>query len=134
MVLRVRGKVVSGSGVGAKFVSMKSYIDIFKSLGIAKPYPGTLNVLTNLSYEDIVKVCKPLKYIHEVRNGYGIHGGLIIWNGKLVRGSDGVNVLVIRPLRSRHGPEVLEVISELYLRGRLLLNDGDDVELIINCC
>jgi len=66
--------------------------------------------------------------------GYGIHGGLIIWNGKLVRGSDGVNVLVIRPLRSRHGPEVLEVISELYLRGRLLLNDGDDVELIINCC
>jgi len=134
VALRVRGKVVSGSGVGAKFISMKSYIDIFKSLGMAKPYPGTLNVLTNMSYEDIIKVCKPLRYICEVRNEYGIHGGLIIWHGKLVRGSDNVDVLIIRPLRSRHEPEVLEVISELYLRGKLLLNDGDDVELIINCC
>lgn len=137
MYLKLKGKVISGTGQGAKFINMKEYKKIFANLGMLNPYPGTLNIaITNrFKYREFIKICKPKFSTKEIRTKVKVLGGIIVWEGILAKkdSQKEVRVLILRPLLSKHEENVLEVISPLYLRKYLNLRDGDYVSLNISC-
>lgn len=98
-----------------------------------EPYPGTLNIETNLPTEVIESRCTP-QYIKSVISGSDVLGGFKYWLGRI--GADStqfIDVLILRPNLSRHGPNVLEVVSSKYLRGVLGLKDGDHLYVELRC-
>ncbi len=127
--LILRGKVCKGFGEGGKYVTRRPYIDYFaKELG-SDPFPGTLNVSVGQGYEEISSLCPPAR----VEFGTG-SGALLVWRGKISAGGRAVaDVLILRPVLSRHSPDVIEVVSPANLREELGLGNGATVTLILLC-
>ncbi|MCD6512395.1 MAG: CTP-dependent riboflavin kinase [Thermoplasmata archaeon] len=113
----MKGKVISGIGEGAKFISMKEYRERIESIVGFFPYPGTLNIESNIN---LLKI-EGIKVDGFVKNGRNF-GGLNIFPAKL----NGMNVAVIVPEKRRHGH--IEIIASENLRIKYGLNDGDYVE------
>lgn len=127
--LTLRGRVSEGFGEGGRYVTRNPYLKYFiKELG-REPYPGTLNVSVEYGFEEIASVCPPTK----VEFGPGV-GPLLVWRGKILA-EDGatINVLILRPLLSRHSPNVIEAVSPANLRESLGLRNGSMVTLKLVC-
>ncbi len=133
--VEVIGKVFSGLGEGKKYVLMPEYNLLLSDLlGGKKPYPGTLNVeLLGHDYEYLVRFCRPRLVKTRMIKGK-IFGGFYYWYADLMIIKNGGyvnNVLVIRPLLSRHSKKVVEVISDIGIRNTYFIRDGDLVKIII---
>lgn len=123
------GKVQSGLGEGRYYISRKFYIIQFQQkLGFI-PYLGTLNVRILPSYES------PLR---RLRSSPGIHiegfetedrtfGPVKVFNATM----NGEKCAVIFPERSVY-TDIMEVISDKYLRGTFDLQDGDSVSIQVD--
>jgi len=140
-VVIVRGSVISGIGVGHKYVSIPYYKNLLSSLlDGEEPYPGTLNIRVNLTYKELSNLCKPNEVPSKVIEGKR-YGGFIYWKGKIktvpsIGSSKQVivpKVLILRPHLSRHEDNVLEIVSHEHLRSKLSLRDGDTLEIVIMC-
>jgi len=133
-IVTISCRVVSGIGEGGKYVRLGHYEDIFKKLlNGEKPYPGTLNIHCDINYKELINICKP-----EVIPNIEGYGGFYYWyaileNPKLGSNSVRLNVIVLRPFLSRHKEYVLEIVSNIYLRGYLMLRDGDAIKLSLIC-
>ena len=119
--IRLRGRVVSGLGEGARYVEL--YRRVFNDhLGI-DPYPGTLNIdvgfdaSTKIPHDKALVLPPPFPGL----------GKVLVYPGYL----EYVKVFIIKPVVTKHSWRILEVISNIYLRGELDLKDGDEVELVI---
>jgi len=126
----IRGTVFSGMGKGGYYVGHPEYQTRFRqALGYA-PYPGTLNV----------KVRDPgtIGELKLMRSGEGVKVGgftiggesfssLTCFDGEL-RG-ERITLLFIDV--TYYNESVAELISPVYLRGRLGLKDGADVEFSV---
>ncbi|MEM2006434.1 MAG: DUF120 domain-containing protein [Sulfolobales archaeon] len=124
---------MSGLGLGRIFVNKHVYYIVLTEILGEEPYPGTLNIETSLSVAEIETYCLP-QYIKSVISGSNIFGGFKYWLGKISTDTTGsIDVLVLRPNLSRHGSNVLEVVSSKYLRGLLGLEDGDYVYVDLRC-
>jgi len=116
----LRGKVVSGLSEGAKYVEL--YRERFREyLGI-DPYPGTLNVVLigsapQLPLDKAIVIPPPRPGFGEVY-AYRAHLG-------------GLEVYVVRPVKTRHPPSTIEVVSSYCLREKLGLRDGSLVEIYV---
>ncbi len=127
-VLSLEGRVFTGIGEGAYYVSHPLYEEQFaKKLGF-KPYPGTLNIrLTPESMKNRKKL--------ESMKGIQIEGfvnkdrsyGSVKCFKALINGSVEGGVLLIE--RTHYGPDVVEIIAPVNLRERLRLKDGDLVRV-----
>ncbi len=123
------GNVQSGLGEGRYYISRKFYIIQFQQkLGFI-PYLGTLNLKILPAYES------PLR---RLRSSPGIHiegfetedrtfGPVKVFNATLNK----VKCAVIFPERSVY-TDVMEVISDKYLRGEFNLQDGDTVSIDVD--
>jgi len=119
LTVKIRGVVVSGIGEAGFYV--KLYSDYFKELLGEEPYPGTLNIVIDscsvlgevFSDNHLVKPRKPGLAPAYIRRG--VLGGF--------------NVVVVKPLVTRHDCRVLEVVSTIKLRDVLGLRDGDVIEI-----
>lgn len=121
MPIKLKGKIVSGLGVGAKYVQL--YRGVFnKYLGI-DPYPGTLNIDIGQDFFIYTKKLKA-KIIPPPRKGLGC---VLAYPGILM----GIKIYVIKPCITNHGWNILEIISDKNLRKTLNLKDNDIVEIII---
>ncbi len=117
--MKIKGVVVSGIGEAGFYV--KLYSDYFKELLGAEPYPGTLNILVDscsvlgevFSENHLVKPRKPGLAPAYIRRG--VLGGF--------------NVVIVKPLVTRHDCRVLEAVSTVKLRDKLRLRNGDVVEI-----
>ncbi len=120
-ILKITGRVVSGLGEGARYVRL--YSSVFKEyLGIT-PYPGTLNISVDRDYSrELLKI----RHI-VIPPPYEGLGYVLAYKGVL----KDLDIYVIKPLRSRYGWNVLEIISEYCLREKLGLKDNDYVEVVI---
>ena len=127
-VITLEGRVFTGLGEGAYYVSHPKYEKQFiEKLGF-KPYPGTLNI--RLVPESVKKRRKL-----ELLPGIPIEGftneGRSYGNAKsfkaIINGAVKGGVLLIE--RTHYGPDVLEIIAPYYLRDRLNLKDGDLVRV-----
>jgi riboflavin kinase len=111
----IEGKVFSGLGEGAYYVSLPGYRQQFREKLGFDPYPGTLNVrlLTDVRIEGF-------------RNGARTYGGLKAITGTF---NDAELCAILFIERSHYGEDVIEVISPVYLRGKYGLRDGDKVRV-----
>ncbi|NPA97952.1 MAG: CTP-dependent riboflavin kinase [Crenarchaeota archaeon] len=120
----VKGVVVSGLGEGRKYVTL--YAEEFrKSIGII-PYPGTLNIKLEKPLDDVLSRHKHIIVEPPSKEFYPV----LLYCAEL----RGRKVYLVRPLKTRHGNKIAEIISDKYLRKELGLKDGDEVILEITDC
>ena len=123
-----KGKVISGMGEGKYYTKQSGYADQFKKkLGFA-PYPGTFNVEIEYIERNKLRLLRNHSGIpiDEFKTENRSFGSVICYQAT-VNGCEGAIVL---PKRS-HYASVLEVISPHYLREKLRVDDGDDVEVVV---
>jgi riboflavin kinase len=123
-----KGKLISGMGEGKYYTRQKGYADQFeKQLGFVA-YPGTFNV--EIEYIErnklrLLRNCGGI-LINEFQAENRTFGSVVCFKAT-INGYEGAIVL---PKRS-HYAIVLECISPYYLREKLRLHDGDEVEVVV---
>jgi riboflavin kinase, archaea type len=131
MRLTVTGRVFSGMGKGKYYVGHAEYQKRFKeSLGYA-PYPGTLNV--KLEEGSVIQKLKDLRSQDGTKvEGFTLRGesfsALTCFDAEL-RG-ERATLLFIDV--TYYNETVAELISPVYLRGKLGLKDGDVVSFNVD--
>ena len=123
-----KGKVVSGIGEGRYYTEQSGYVDQFKDKLGFLPFPGTLNVEIEFVERNKLRLLKDGKaiIINEFKTKNRTFGAVRCFKAKI----NGVDGAIVLPLRT-HYSNVLEFISEYYLRKKLKIKDGDLVEIII---
>jgi len=127
--LKIRGKLFTGFGEGAYYITRNGYWKQFTTKLGFKPYPGTLN-LKLLTPSDLAARKElenlPGILIEGFSDGQRTYGMLkcfpTIVNNK-IKGA----VLLIQ--RTHYNSSVLEVIAPINLREKLGIKDGDMVNL-----
>ena len=128
---KVKGTVVKGLGEGAKYV--KIYEDVLrKHLGF-KPYPGTLNV--KLCPEDVVVVKNVFADLEPVviPPPSDSYGKVFAWKAYVkTSGSDMcVEIYIVKPEKTAHGDDIVEVLSHVNLKEALDIATGNAIDLVI---
>ncbi|RLG42675.1 MAG: hypothetical protein DRO05_00415 [Thermoproteota archaeon] len=125
--LIIKGRVFTGMGEGAYYVTRKGYLKAFEELLGKPPFPGTLNLRISSS-QDVETVrkwrisCPTAVYIPGFKEegrtfGFVIALPVIINNVSFC--------YAIYAERRHYGDEILEIISDRNLREELGLRDGD---------
>jgi riboflavin kinase len=129
--LKFKGKVVSGLGEGKIFLSIKYYEEqISQKMGFL-PYPGTLNLTLydRTSIENRIMLDSiPGILIPEYKFEDRVLGAVKMFPATVNSISPAAIVI---PLRTVHPKSVIEVISPYFIRDKLMLKDGDEVEVIV---
>ncbi len=125
--IRIRGSVFSGLGEGKYYISRDSYFkEITTKLGF-KPYHGTLNLRINVNDIDRLDLIRGSWPI--IIKGFEEEGrrfGDVLCYPLKVPKID-AKVAGIIPQRTHYGSNILELISDVFLREALNIEDGDEV-------
>lgn len=123
------GNVQSGLGEGRYYISRKYYIVQFQEkLGFI-PYLGTLNIRIKPTFENLMRRLRSSSGIHidGFRTEDRTFGPVKAFRATI----NSQRCAVILPERSVYS-DILEVISEEYLRGRFKLTDGDELTVEVD--
>ena len=123
-----KGKVISGMGEGRYYTEQKGYVNQFnEKLGFI-PYPGTLNVEIKYIERNKLRLLKSYTAItiDEFKTENRSFGSVACFRANI----SGIDGAIVLPLRS-HYSNILELISPHFLREKLNLKDGDEVEIVI---
>jgi riboflavin kinase len=124
-----KGLVSSGMGEGKYYTEQSGYADQFKEKLSFTPYPGTLNVEIKPIERNKLRLLKNYGGIlidgFETKNR--TFGRVLCFNANI----NGIKGAIVMPMRS-HYSRILEVISPQFLRKKLNLKDGDEVEIIVS--
>ena len=126
----LRGKVFTGFGEGAYYVSLPGYRRQFvERLGF-EPYPGTLNLRLD---RESLRLRRKLELMEGIVIDGFTHGGRRYGAVKCFRArvEGRVRGAVLLIERTHYGPDVLEVIAPVNLREALGLRDGDWVSVSV---
>lgn len=123
--LTFEGTVFSGKGQGRRFVALPWVISqVEQKLGFT-PYAGTLNL--RLIGQELIK-----RKLLDPKQGITIAPESGFLPGTVYRASVyGLECAVVVPDVPGYPDDVLEVISPIYLRGKLGLNDGKKVTVSV---
>jgi riboflavin kinase len=129
--LTFKGRVFSGIGKGRYYVGHPEYQKRFAAALRYKPYPGTLNV--KLEEERFIEQLKSLRSMGGIRvegftQGKEGFSSITCFDGDL----SGVRVTLLFIDITHYNESVVELISPVYLRGKLGLKDGDLVTFTID--
>ncbi|QQG48672.1 MAG: CTP-dependent riboflavin kinase [archaeon] len=125
----VVGRVFSGIGKGRYYVGHPEYQKRFKEALGYRPYPGTLNVK--------LESPESSRALNEARGGVVIRpftfegesfSGLECFEGSLL----GERAAFLRIEITHYNATVAELVSPVYLRGKLGVKDGDLVEFAMD--
>ncbi len=124
--LEISGSIVTGLGEGRYYMELEGYKkQIREKLGFV-PYPGTLNIEVDEKWKkDQLMGIEPV-LIKGFANKDRTYGDIYAYPGKL----EGDRCAVVVPLRSSHGPKILEIISGFDIRKKLNKKDGDKIVVI----
>lgn len=134
-MLRVEGVVISGRGEGRKYVGMPVYSELLTKILKVRPFHGTLNIsLNGLSVDELITICNP-EVVEDIYVEGRTYGGFYYWRCRIVNVCNGASeeVVVLRPFRTKNPKNVVELVSDKYLRGALKLEDGCSVLLEFPC-
>ena len=122
--MKITGEVTTGLGKAAYFLSQEFYSREFKkNLGFV-PFPGTLNVIVNEEYLDVINEIKVnCKNLIKPDEGFGAVKYIEAILNDTIKGA------IVFPAKTTHKENYLEFISQNKLRDELNLNDGDIVSL-----
>ena len=127
-VVILNGKIFSGLGEGAYYVSLNGYKKQFISKLGFEPHPGTLNIRLNSAVDRKIRRDLGLGrgiHIEGFSDGKRTFGGAECFRAVL-NGKTKAAVLILE--RTSHDDSVLEVISPVNVRQTLKLREGDEVE------
>ena len=129
MNLSLKGKLVSGKGTGARFVSLPIYDAIFAKYFENKIYHGTLNLELQPEYIEILdqKFETCLTYPSMTYNGK-TYGGIKIIKIKIKYQNSKSIGLAVRPHKSTHNLNILEIVSDINFRDTLNIKNGEILE------
>jgi len=131
-VMKIKGKVFTGKGEGAYYLSQKQYVRQIEDKLKFFPYPGTLNLKLS-SYEDIGKI--EILYSREgiKLNGFSsferAFGDVFCYPAKIENHED-IKCAIVRSERTSYDVSVVELISDVFLRKALDVKDGDEVTVV----
>jgi len=108
--LKIVGQHVKGYGVGKYYVEHPYYNNVLQQLLGCKPYPGTFNIKTDVDWRELAAKCRPYVVPGTYIDGVEL-GGVYVWSAWLEK----IRVLLIRPLKSKHEPNILELIACMKL-------------------
>ena len=128
-----KGKVCTGMGEGAYYMSRKGYTHQFPSLLGFTPFHGTLNLQlleeSNLkNFERLLR--SPSKFITEFTEGGRRFGKVFVWPTYLLIGENKVNSALIHPDRTHHDNQI-ELIAEEHIKSKYGVKDGDTLEVVL---
>jgi len=126
---KLKGNVKTGLGEGKYYISKEGYMkQFYEKLGI-KPYPGTLNVKIDGGYENILRGIRSADGIHieGFKDNERTFGAVKCFKAHI----DGIKCFLIFPERSSY-TDIIEIISDKYLREELKLNDNSDLEVNVD--
>ena len=128
--ITLKGKLVSGMGEGAYYMSLKGYTKQFKTKIGYVPFPGTLNV--KLDKKEYIEAIKQLDAMHGTKidgfsDGKRTYGWVKCFSGKI----NSVDSQLIRLERTHHDPSVIELISKHNIRKSAKLSDNSKVTIKI---
>lgn len=122
----IKGVIVEGIGEGSKYVMLYSE-NILLILGI-KPFPGTLNILVDKEYlniiRDMLNIERATYVIPPPAEGLG---KVYAWKAYI----DCLSVYIIKPEITIHSSNVIEIISSMFLRKILNKKSGDSIAIVI---
>jgi riboflavin kinase len=124
----VKGTVMTGLGEGKYYIGQEGYLRQFSELLGFPPMHGTLNL--SLDGDGMNQLARLREAADMVAAGFEEEGrtfGAVKCVPCKVRG---VEAAVIIPIRTHHR-NVMELISEHHLRDRFGLEDGDEVEVVV---
>jgi len=125
----LRGKVVTGMGEGGYYITQKPYMEQFQCKLDFKPFEGTLNV--KVVKEDLGKLeiirSIPGHIIEGFEKDGRTFGKVIAYKAKI----HNIDCAIVVPERS-HYEDMLELVCKYHLRRTLSINDGDDVDVIVD--
>ncbi len=128
----ISGKIVTGTGRGSKFITMPVYSNIFSQLLESKPYPGTLNIKLDPEYVDLINRYFEIgtKFDNLITDSKST-GGIIV--NHFYANIDGSKIMCVgvRPLLTTHQTDILEIVSQFFLREKLDLEDNSRLDLEI---
>lgn len=127
--IEFEGVITKGLGEGGYYVSMDGYSRQMKEkLGFA-PFPGTLNL--KLDAEGALKrqqlVRKEPVIIGGFRDEKRTYGDLFAYRCTI----EGEECAIIVPIRTHHGPEIIELVCPFNVKKKLGKKDGDRVRVSI---
>ena len=127
--LEISGTITRGLEEGRYYLSMGGYKkQIKEKLGFV-PYPGTLNVKINdeeLWKRRYILQLEPI-VIAGFRNRKRTCGDLYMYRCKV----ENQQCALIMPLRTHHGPQILEIIGPHNIKRKLSKKDGDMVKVMV---
>lgn len=124
------GKVFTGLGEGAYYISRKPYLDQFRSKLGYYPYLGTLNLRIEQYMDQLLlaeKMSKPPIFIQGFTNHERAFGDGFCYPVVVNNTYEGA---IVKAIRTVYDNSVVEIISPYNLRKELNLKDGDKVKFI----
>ncbi len=117
--------------MGRKYVAHPYYSGELGRLLGCRPYPGTLNLETDSDWRMLASLCLPTLVREAVWDGVRL-GAVYVWRVEELAPlrAPAPPSLLIRPLLSRHPPNVLELVSCSELRPLLA---SEVVEVTVAC-
>ncbi|KSW12036.1 hypothetical protein CF15_04455 [Pyrodictium occultum] len=125
----VEGRRAPGFGEGGRYVSHPYYSGWFERLLGCRPFPGTLNIEAGVDWRQLAGECEPLVIPETIWEGRRL-GAVYAWRARVRTREGSVEAMLIRPLLSRHGPRVLELVACRRLEPLL---PGDRVVVEVEC-
>lgn len=129
--IRIAGELVSGVGEGRYYVGLKGYKKQFKDKLNFIPYAGTLNLKVDEKTGRAVSSISESIPIEGFKTKKRSFGSLKCVKAKLEHKNQQIISAVIKPFRTVHGEDIVEVIAPYYLRERLRLKDGEKIKVIV---
>ena len=127
--LEICGTIVSGLGEGRYYLSLDGYRKAIRQRLGFHPFPGTLNI--KIDEDDRWKKQQLIQMepviIPGFRDRKRTYGDLFSYRCRL--GDEECAVVV--PMRTHHGPDIIEVISQSDLKKALRKKDGGRVKVVI---
>lgn len=121
------GRVFTGLGEGKYYVTLPYYYRMWQEKLGFKPYPGTLNIRLTPESICLRRILESIPSI-EIK-GYTdklrSYGGVKCFKGEI----NSIECAILLVERTHYGPDVIEIISPVYLREKLNLKDGDIVKV-----
>jgi riboflavin kinase len=126
--VQFKGIVISGMGEGRYYTEQMGYVEQFREKLGFSPYPGTLNVKIELIERNKLRFLKNNQAIEisEFKTRNRTFGAVRCFKAEI----NGIKGAIVLPMRS-HYSNVLEFISQTFLREKLEIKDDDEVNIVI---
>ena len=128
----LRGKICTGMGEGAYYMSRKGYRNRFPTMVGFIPYPGTLNVqlLEETSLKNFERLQRsPASFIKEFMEDNRKFGRVFVWPTFILIGDNKIPSALIRPDRTHHNNQI-ELIAKENIKDTYNVKDGDIIEVV----